>query len=103
MWKKKKIRKENERRSALKDVAEKEEDEVKENTINKADTLNIQQSIPTNNEPKISNTSIAQNSRQIISVVSTGGSTAELVLWQKIVMENGMNMIVCLQGLEKME
>lgn len=78
-----KIKKENERELALKDEYDKKEDEVKENTINKVDTSNIQQSIPTNNEPKISNTSVAQNSRQIISVVSTGGSTAELVLWQK--------------------
>lgn len=32
---------------------------------------------------RIGNTSPAANSNQLISVVSTGGSTAELVLWQK--------------------
>ena len=33
--------------------------------------------------PKIANTSVAASSSQLISVVSTGGSTAELILWQK--------------------
>ena len=33
--------------------------------------------------PKIANTSVATSSNQLISVVSTGGSTAELILWQK--------------------
>ena len=38
---------------------------------------------PTFSIPKISNTSVAASSSQLISVVSTGGTTAELVLWQK--------------------
>ena len=36
------------------------------------------------NEPKISNTIAAQSSNQLITVVSNGGSYAELTMWEKL-------------------
>ncbi|GAA0085325.1 hypothetical protein UT300007_17640 [Clostridium sp. CTA-7] len=79
--KKEEEKQEKENEIALPEEAKKKEEasKVENNTSNS----NTQSIAPSNNEPKIANTSVAKNSNQIISVVSTGGSTAELVLWQK--------------------
>lgn len=70
-----------------KDADEKEKNEENDSTVleNNNEITNSNNSTQTqnNNNPKIADTSVAKNSNQIISVISTGGSTAELVLWQK--------------------
>lgn len=59
-------------------LKEKEEAEKQQQTNN--ENINNQNS---SNSPRIANTYAAQNSSQLITVVNTGGSNAELTLWQK--------------------
>lgn len=84
----KKVEEEKTRKEEIEVSLEEENNKKTDNTndTNLSDmnsNTNVQGSLPANNEPQIASTSVAKNSSQIISVVSTGGTTAELVLWQK--------------------
>ena len=63
---------------ALLEEENKKESEIETNSNSVQATDKVEVSMP-----KIANTSVAASSSQLISVVSTGGSTAELILWQK--------------------
>lgn len=78
-----KIKEELEKKAVEKEKNEENDSTVLENNNNEITNSNNSTQTQNNNNPKIANTSVAKSSNQIISVVSTGGSTAELVLWQK--------------------
>lgn len=78
-----KIKEELEKKADEKETNEENDSTVLEDNNNEITNSNNSTQTQNNNNPKIANTSVAKNSNQIISVVSTGGSTSELVLWQK--------------------
>nr|WP_302661007.1 L,D-transpeptidase family protein [uncultured Clostridium sp.] len=72
---------------ALEEAAKLEAEKILE-TENNIETSSITSSSESHSsntvsQPKIAYTSVAANSSQLITVVSTGGSSAELTLWQK--------------------
>lgn len=72
---------------ALEEAAKLEAEKILENE-NNIETSSITSSSESHSsntvsQPKIAYTSAAANSSQLITVVSTGGSSAELTLWQK--------------------
>lgn len=74
--KKAELQKEQEEQEKQAKIEEAENQQQETNTDNSSNQ-NV------NTQPRIANTNAASNSSQLITVVSTGGSSAELTLWQK--------------------
>lgn len=80
---KKKIAEYEEKKLAEEEKKRKEELALLEDKEKELATLNGNTDQLITSIPKISTTSAAESSNQLISVISTGGSNAELILWQK--------------------